>query len=87
MMMNLLLFIMFWYVCGVFNVAVIQATERPDDRSFDRYHRTPTLWLCYGAGGALAFIILLWLVIKIPVKSGTRFGRYVGRIIQDIHEG
>jgi hypothetical protein len=71
-----------WYVCGVLNIVITQAALG-GDVNFTDYNRTVILWFTYGLGPLMLMAILLYAVTRLPIKYGTRFGRHLGRLVED----
>lgn len=69
-----------WWLCGMFNTALIQSLF--GDKEFSEYNRNQTLWLCFGMGAILTLIFAGIALFYVPVKLGTRWGCYIGRRFQ-----
>jgi hypothetical protein len=70
-----------WWLCGVVNVALMQAFSSTAHVDFNDNYRGATLSLCYGLGPIATLVCLVWGLIKMPLKLGTRWGRALGRLI------
>jgi len=90
--------IVFWWACGVINVAGVQAFSPSSYVDFHTCNRTSTLGLCFGLGPILTVIGLVLLLgrmlydygvarpIVVCIKYGTRWGRALGRLINPDNE-
>jgi hypothetical protein len=82
----ILAFLLFWYVCGVVNITLIQAFSSSVQHDFGQYERNITLCLCYCLGLFGTILLLLFFFGQTPIKYGTRFGRWLGRKINPNNE-
>lgn len=75
--------LLFWYVCGIVNVAGVQAFSPTNYKDFNEYNRSSTLGICFGVGPAFTLFGIGYLIFRFgmykPIQWGTRIGRAVGR--------
>lgn len=79
-----LLALVFWWLCGVFNVALVYFIADDPENEFTYHNRTSTYWwsllgLCFAAGPCLTAACLIVAAGYYPIKFGTRIGRALGR--------
>lgn len=75
--------LLIWWLCAVFNIATFQWINNDN---FNNSNRTTTMFLSFLIGPFTTVIILVVSAGYFPLKLGTRWGRMLGRKLEDLFD-